>query len=88
MKFNQKSLIYKNTTLYDIDFYQKIRIIAIKYLNLQRRIEKQLNWLIKKTIAETSFIKMMTPQIFDLKENFENDWPNQNNIVGYNLIWY
>ena len=27
MKFNQKSLIYKNTTLYDIDFYQKIRIL-------------------------------------------------------------
>ena len=24
MKFNQKSLIYKNTTLYDIDFYQKL----------------------------------------------------------------
>ena len=27
MKFHQKSLIYKNTTLYDIDFYQKIRIL-------------------------------------------------------------
>ena len=27
MKFNQKSLIYKNTTFYDIDFYQKIRIL-------------------------------------------------------------
>ena len=27
IKLNQKSLIYKNTTLYDIDFYQKIRIL-------------------------------------------------------------
>ena len=27
MKFNQKSLIYKNTTLYDIDFPQKIGIL-------------------------------------------------------------
>ena len=29
MKFYQKSLIYKNTTLYDIDFPQKIGIFAI-----------------------------------------------------------
>ena len=29
MKFYKKSLIYKNTTLYDIDFPQKIGIFAI-----------------------------------------------------------
>ena len=56
MKFNQKSLIFKNTKLYDIDFYQKNKLL-IKYLNIQRRIEKQLNRLIKKTIAETFFLK-------------------------------
>ena len=38
MKFHQKSLIYKNTTLYDIDFYQKIRILRFflrKFLSLK-----------------------------------------------------
>ena len=65
MKFNQKSLIYKNTTLYDIDFYQKIRILRFFLRKFLLTVFR--HYFIKNT-PQISLSKFWKNRLFDIPQ--------------------
>ena len=82
MKFYQKSLIDKNTTLYDIDFPQKIGIFAIFFKKVSIDGFTHYLWKILLIFIVQSFKNEIWSKILDIqKYNIVRHWFSSKNWI-------
>ena len=82
MKFNQKSLIYKNTTLYDIDFPQKIGFLRFFFKKVSIDGFTHYLWKILLIFIVQSFKNEISSKILDTqKYNIVRHWFSSKNWI-------
>ena len=82
MKFYKKSLIYKNTTLYDIDFPQKIGILRFFLRKFLLTVFHIIYWKILLIFIVQSFKNEILSKILDIqKYNIVRHWFSSKNWI-------
>ena len=82
MKFDQKSLIYKNTTLYDIDFPQKIGYLRFFFKKVSIDGFTHYLWKILLIFIVQSFKNEISSKILDTqKYNIVRHWFSSKNWI-------